>query len=64
MGLYLGKSEKLKVICSNVVYCLNVLAMTSDTNGIRLLSSDEYVLKDINDLYLTAKGDELYGNRI
>ena len=44
MGLYLGNSENLKVNLNNTI-----------TNGIRLLSSDNYTLKDSNGLYLTVK---------
>jgi hypothetical protein len=64
MGLYLGSSEKLKVVSSNTIYCLNLLSTMPVVTEIRLLSSDGYILKDSNDLYLITKEDELYGNRI
>lgn len=57
MALYLG-SEKVKIILNNVVYNLNLYSEKPIYNGILLLSSDGYVLKDINELYLTAKEDE------
>lgn len=55
MGLYLGNSEKLKVNLNNVIYRFNLFAEIPITNGIRLLSSDNYTLKDSNGLYLTVK---------
>lgn len=55
MALYLGSSGDLKVILNGVVYHLNLFSSTPITNGIRLLSSEGYILKDSNGLYLTAK---------
>ena len=55
MGLYLGGSEKLKINLGNTVYCLNLYSLIPITNGIRLLSSNNYILKDSNGLYLTTK---------
>jgi hypothetical protein len=57
MALYLG-SNKLKINLNGVVYCLNLLSETSVVNGIRLLSSDGYILKDYSNTYLTAKESE------
>lgn len=57
MALYLG-SEKVKINLNGVVYCLNLFSTTPITNGIRLLSSDNYILKDLNELYLTTKEDK------
>lgn len=54
MALYLG-SEIKKVNINGVVYKLNLFSTTPIFNGIRLLSSDNYILKDANGLYLTAK---------
>lgn len=54
MALYLGK-EKLKVNLDGVSYCLNVGSRIPATNVIRLLSSDRYVLKGSNGLYLVPK---------
>lgn len=58
MALYLGSSEKQKVIIDGVVYRLNLLTSTPMTNFIRLLSSDNYTLKDLQGLYLTVEEDE------
>lgn len=58
MALYLGNSEKLKIILNDSVVKLQFFSEKPITNGIRLLSSEDYVLKDSNGLYLTAKEDE------
>jgi hypothetical protein len=57
MALYLGGS-KVKINLGGVVYRLNLFTATPITNGVRLLSSDDYILKDINKLYLTTKDGE------
>ena len=58
MALYLGSSEKLKINIDGVVYCLNLLFDAPVENGIRLLSSEGFFLKDSNGLYLTIKESE------
>ena len=58
MGLYLGDSGKLKLILDNVVYRLNIFSETIILNGVKLLSSDNYILKDSNNVYLTVKESE------
>ena len=58
MALYLGSSKKLKVSINNVVYRFNLYSKTPITNGIRLLSSESYILKDSSGLYLTVKESE------
>lgn len=58
MALYLGNSKKLKININNIVYNLNLFSETPITNGIRLLSSDDYILKDSNGLYITSKEDK------
>jgi hypothetical protein len=55
MALYLGNSEKLKININNAIYYLNLFSTTPITNGVRLLSSENYILKDSNGLYLTSK---------
>lgn len=55
MSLYLGNSEKLKVNLNNIIYRFKLFSENPITNGIRLLSSDNYTLKDSNGLYLTVK---------
>lgn len=58
MALYLGSSEKLKVTINDIVYRFNLYSQTPITNGIRLLSSDGYTLKDVNSMYLTVEESE------
>lgn len=58
MALYLGNSVKLKTSINNIIYRFNLFSETPITNGVRLLSLDEYILKDSNGLYLTAKEGE------
>ena len=54
MALYLGNSDKLKVNLSNAVFHFNLFSKTPITNGIRLLSSDGYILKGSDLLYITT----------
>lgn len=56
MALYLG-NNKVKININNVIYSMKLFSETLITNGIRLLSSEGYILKDSNGLYLTAKED-------
>jgi hypothetical protein len=58
MALYLGNSEKLKINVDNIKYYLNLFSKTPITNGIRLLTSNGYILKDSNGLYLTTKEEK------
>lgn len=58
MALYLGSSGKLKINLNGVIYNLNMLSAEPIINGIRLLSSEGYILKDSNGLYLIAKEGE------
>lgn len=55
MAIYLGNGEKLKVMVGNSACSMDVFSKIPVTNGIRLLSSDGYVLKDSKGLYLTTK---------
>ena len=57
MALYLGSSEKQKIILNGATYLLNMFTQTID-DGIRLLSSDDYILRDSNGLYLKPKESE------
>lgn len=57
MALYLG-NDKVKINLNGVVYNLNFASAMPIFNGVLLLSSEGYILKDINELYLTAKEDE------
>lgn len=54
MALYLG-SEMVKINLNCVVHYLNLFSENPITNGIRLLSSDDYILKDSNGVYLVVK---------
>lgn len=58
MALYVGSEEKRKVILDGVVYRFNLFTTAPITNFIRLLSLDNYTLKDSNGLYLTVEEDE------
>lgn len=58
MALHLGSSENLKVHLDDIVYYLNIYSETPITNGVRLLSSENYILKDSNGTYLTTKEDK------
>ena len=57
MALYLGNS-KIKINLDNLKFNLNLYSSTPITNGVRLLSSDNMILKDKNGLYLTVKEDK------
>lgn len=56
MALYLGNSEKLKITI-NGRFC-QLIIPDSVINGMKLKSSDNYILKDSNGIYLIAKGDK------
>ena len=43
---------------NNVEYYLHFFSKTPIINGVRLLSSDRYILKSSDRLYLTAKEEE------
>lgn len=54
MSVYLG-NQKVKVILNGTVYKINLNDIDFISNTVRLLSSDGYVLKDLNDVYLVPK---------
>lgn len=54
MALYLGEN-KVKISLDNITYYLNLFSERPITNGVRLLSSEGYILKDFNGLYLTTE---------
>lgn len=58
MALYLGSSEKLNLRLGNAVCLINLFSEIPITNGIRRLSSEGYILKDSNGLYITTKEGE------
>lgn len=57
MAIYLG-SQKYKIVLGGDIYDMQIYSPIPITNGIRLLSSDDYTLKDINGLYLTTKKED------
>ena len=61
MGIYIGKSKQILIV-GNVTQNMKVLKQEEIvvTNN-RLMSSDNYILMDRNDLYLTTKdGEQLW----
>lgn len=48
MGLYLGR-DKLKIILNGTGYNMTISSLIP---GVKLLSSDNYILKDSSGLYL------------
>lgn len=52
MALYLGSSGKLQIFLDGLAWNLNLLSEEPITNDIRLLSSDNYILKDSSGIYL------------
>lgn len=57
MAIYLGET-KYKLIVGGDICDMQIYSPIPITNGIRLLSSDDYILKDINGLYLTTKKED------
>ena len=57
MAIYLG-SNKVKINLDGKTYCLNILTKTIITEGVLLLSLDNYILQDNDGLYLTIKEDD------
>lgn len=57
MALYFG-DKKVKINLNNTIYRLNLYSTNIITNGIRLLSLDDYILQDSHGLYLTTKESE------
>lgn len=57
MALYLG-GNKIKINLNGIVYSLNLFSSNPILNGVLLLSSEGYILRDSNGLYLTTKESE------
>lgn len=55
MGLYLGSSQKLHINFNGSICKITTPSSLPDTSGIKLLSFDNYILKDSNGVYLTTK---------
>ena len=58
MSLHLGRSEGLTITSYGETLCVHIPSSVSPTTGILLKSSDNYILKDVNGLFLTAKEDD------
>lgn len=58
MGLYLGSGEKVKVHWGGVLYFGNLFSKIPITNGMRLLSLEEYILKDSIGIFITTTEKE------
>ena len=54
MAVYLG-SEKIKINLGDVAYYLNIFTEIPPLEGIMLRSSDNYILRDKDGLYLTIE---------
>lgn len=57
MGLYLG-GQKFKIILNGTLYGFKLYSALPTIKDILLSSSDDYLLKDFNGLYLTVKESE------
>lgn len=55
MALYSGDNKILQLILDGVRYDLKIPPTTSSSKYGWLLSSDNYILKDSNDVYLRVK---------
>ena len=55
MRVYLGDSGKLQVYVNKQKYALDLYTIISIINGIRLMSSEPYYLRDENGNQLTVK---------
>ena len=55
MPLYIGGNKKSKVTLGGVVYNFNIYREKPPVTGIKLLTFDNYTLKDSKGLYLTVK---------
>ncbi len=57
MAIYLGEDRR-KIVLDGISYSVKLFSATPILNGIKLLSSEGYILKDSNGLYLTSKESE------
>lgn len=58
MSMYLGSGQSFKVVINGEKYSFNVGSFVSFIEKIRLLTSDNYILKDGNGNYLLPKESE------
>lgn len=57
MALYLG-NNKVKTNLNNITCCLNLISVKPTKNNVVLLSSDNFILKDLNGILLIPKEGE------
>lgn len=57
MGLYINNECK-QLILNGIIYWVNIARQSTDTNDLKMTSSDGYDLVDSNDVYLICKEDE------
>lgn len=57
MAIYVG-GQKHKFILDGRVFGFNIPIPTSITENIKLFSSENYILKDMNDVYLTLEKED------
>jgi hypothetical protein len=58
MVLYLSDGKKYKIWIDGIAYSMNLYSATPISNDIKLLSTDNFVLTDLNGVYLTVKESE------
>ena len=57
MAIYVG-GQRYKLSLGRDICGLNICTSTPITNGVRLLSSDDFILRDMNNIYLTVKKED------
>lgn len=55
MGLYLGSSKKQKISINGTKCHFNIISLEPTNNNVGLISSDNYILMDLNGLYIVPK---------
>ena len=58
MALYIGKGQKVKIATEKGSCRVKYVYIKPNTDNIKLISQDDYLLTDLNGLYLTAKEDK------
>lgn len=58
MAIYLGNGEKVKISFNGSFCSLKVASMPQSVSNNCLISSDDYILKDSDGVYLIAKESE------
>lgn len=64
MALYLGSSAELRICSNNLVYALRIPTVPSVTECVSLLSFDNYILADLNGVYLLPKDAASFGDEV